>query len=875
MGTSEIEPSVSAETVEKVVSKPGPGERIRRKSKAAGHRDGSKSSKGKRSSSDSGRPSSFSKLPEGAKSPGRLSRKGRSSSDTSEPHRHGSHSRGHRRSGRNDNDPDDAEGEGSTSDEESSSSSEEPEYMKTPGSTYSRGSRSLHLSAGSRNSSPSMPPSDGPSSSRGQRRRIKYQAGFKKSHPQEEDPSQTEFEVSNTSGNISTWEMRQRFQREFPGEPVPSDVILRQLYKADKIAAYERIERYKQEFPGEPVPSDEVLKKLYAPVATTSTVTPTPPAPPPMTQSPPNDNGPQMLKREQLLTRQDSESNMTFATEAGWENYGAATKPKSAVPLSIGMMALEEGDEDEEATAQGSRSVRSAPHRAPMPSFEDFMNIDESSSKQQPVKFNNAPLTSSSTHSSGWTPKFKDSPTTKPASTATTAASSWDASFIAESPEQARPKSETRRPKSESNFVVKDGSDFDGSAFKNSKHGRFSPPATTGDAFHDSFNSGNSFGDTKPASSGNWGETPDLGNADTDGISSVGKGSSKKKDKTKTRSGKKKKDKEREKKPKKKKEKTDEKKLDTEEENASSSDDDFFKPKGAPVRKSWWNLDAPETLSPGPETGALERRKTEAWKKREAWKKTARTQSAPLKKHQLTDSFEKSFQGDVFADFQESANHSGLQPTVSRKPARRGKKQLDNSCHEIGFHSSVAGNDPFDEIASGRSIRQTRTALDSSTHSGPKGVEEDFGSFDAFGSSVGNLQRHPPTRSKSVDDIGFDSFFDITDAVEEELPALPVNSGALAPSKREQRQARTTELLREVRSGNAAPSNSQRRNQQGLVDLNGWESEIPSLFRQSEDGAGLELEVGFGNEPMSPLTVRTKTAIHRPLTSRRRGHALR
>jgi hypothetical protein len=71
------------------------------------------------------------------------------------------------------------------------------------------------------------------------------------------------FQVTPVSGNISTWEMRQRFKREFPKEPIPSDAILRQLYRSDKIAAYERQERFKQENLGEPVPSDEVLKKLY------------------------------------------------------------------------------------------------------------------------------------------------------------------------------------------------------------------------------------------------------------------------------------------------------------------------------------------------------------------------------------------------------------------------------------------------------------------------------------------------------------------------------------------------------------------------------------------------------------------------------------
>jgi hypothetical protein len=73
------------------------------------------------------------------------------------------------------------------------------------------------------------------------------------------------FQVTPTSGDISTWDMRQRFQREFPGEPVPTSTVLLHLYKDDKVAESKRMERYKSEFPGEPIPSDEVLKKLYTP----------------------------------------------------------------------------------------------------------------------------------------------------------------------------------------------------------------------------------------------------------------------------------------------------------------------------------------------------------------------------------------------------------------------------------------------------------------------------------------------------------------------------------------------------------------------------------------------------------------------------------
>ena len=164
-------------------------------------------------------------------------------------------------------------------------------YLRTPAGDYTTARRQLTIGTIGRLSittSPQTPASEpGMLTSSGSklplmRRKIKYQAtgsGTKTRMATDESnndgrmvhserlrrtvPDDT-FQVTQTCGDISTWEMRQRFQREFPGEPVPTSAVLLQLYKDDKAAESKRMERYKSEFPGEPIPSDEVLKKLYA-----------------------------------------------------------------------------------------------------------------------------------------------------------------------------------------------------------------------------------------------------------------------------------------------------------------------------------------------------------------------------------------------------------------------------------------------------------------------------------------------------------------------------------------------------------------------------------------------------------------------------------
>jgi hypothetical protein len=120
------------------------------------------------------------------------------------------------------------------------------------------------------------------------------------------------FQVTQTSGNISLWEMRQKFKRDFPSEPIPSDVVLRQLYKSDKLAVYDLRERYKKEYPGKPMLSNDDLQQFYRkPKEAIVGV----------------ERAHQSLERPPpLVALQREESVMTFATEATWEGYGKSVK---------------------------------------------------------------------------------------------------------------------------------------------------------------------------------------------------------------------------------------------------------------------------------------------------------------------------------------------------------------------------------------------------------------------------------------------------------------------------------------------------------------------------------------------------------------------
>ena len=156
------------------------------------------------------------------------------------------------------------------------------------------------------------------------------------------------FQVTTVTGNISTWEMREKFKKEFPTEPVPSDDILRQLYRTEKVVEYERQERFKRENPGQRVPSDLVLKKLYSKTSTASSPSMVDRALPPASsdaidyfttdESIDELSSPKPIQRTDLLKRIDS--GLTFATEAEWEDY-----KKSSKSLNTGFGRMSGGGE--------------------------------------------------------------------------------------------------------------------------------------------------------------------------------------------------------------------------------------------------------------------------------------------------------------------------------------------------------------------------------------------------------------------------------------------------------------------------------------------------------------------------------------------------
>lgn len=261
----------------------------------------------------------------------------------------------------------------SSDSDEDENDTDQPQDLRSPKGNKVSTIRRLH-NTGNTRATPTTS-ADTPSN-RGQRRRIKYQPSVTKcktksnnviigSSHQHQSPTPMPhtddgFRVTTTSGNISTWEMRQKFLREFPNEPVPSDAILRQLYRGDKIAAYERMERYKLEFPGEPVPSDEVLKKLYAihsgdPIPTSQDDEPS------VSSSVDTDILAMAtpICREQLIHRQNSESNMTFSSEKGWDDFG-----KLQERLGNTMAALEE-KEEEESLNDAVQRVKSPQMKSP------------------------------------------------------------------------------------------------------------------------------------------------------------------------------------------------------------------------------------------------------------------------------------------------------------------------------------------------------------------------------------------------------------------------------------------------------------------------------------------------------------------------------
>ena len=192
-------------------------------------------------------------------------------------------------------------------------------------------------------------------------RKIKFVPKGKQNDIQQKDAASASsdsagFQVTTTSGNISTWEMRQKFKKEFPDDPMPSDDILRQLYRTEKVAEYERKERFKVENPGEPVPSDFVLRKLYEKLSTTATAQQPLPASSDTVEPAASTNmaagettSANPLRRTDLLKRMDS--GLTFATEAEWEDYKKSSKSLDAGlgKVSSGrnpLFAFAEEDED-------------------------------------------------------------------------------------------------------------------------------------------------------------------------------------------------------------------------------------------------------------------------------------------------------------------------------------------------------------------------------------------------------------------------------------------------------------------------------------------------------------------------------------------------
>lgn len=141
------------------------------------------------------------------------------------------------------------------------------------------------------------------------------------------------FRVTQTSGNISLWEMRQKFKRDFPSEPMPSDVVLRQVYKSDKLALYDLRERYEKEKPETPMLSNDDLQQLY--------------------QKPKEAKvrieQVQSLERPPpLVVLHRGESVMTFESEVTWEGYGISVKKMEPSTTKGNAIDQEDGEMEEE-----------------------------------------------------------------------------------------------------------------------------------------------------------------------------------------------------------------------------------------------------------------------------------------------------------------------------------------------------------------------------------------------------------------------------------------------------------------------------------------------------------------------------------------------
>jgi hypothetical protein len=155
------------------------------------------------------------------------------------------------------------------------------------------------------------------------------------------------FRVTQTSGNISLWEMRQKFKRDFPSEPIPSDVVLRQIYKSDKLAVYDLRERYKKERPGWPMLSDDDLQQLYQkPKEATVGV----------------ERAQSLERPPPFAALQRGESVATFTTEAAWEGYGNSVKKQEDSEMEEEDLQLEPKEWQEDLHASLELLAVSADH---------------------------------------------------------------------------------------------------------------------------------------------------------------------------------------------------------------------------------------------------------------------------------------------------------------------------------------------------------------------------------------------------------------------------------------------------------------------------------------------------------------------------------
>ena len=187
------------------------------------------------------------------------------------------------------------------------------------------------------------------------------------------------FEVTQSAGSISLYQMRQKFKKDFPDEPVPSDLVLRQLYKTEQIAIYDLRDRFRSENKTAAMPSDDELRRMYQKPLSGEA-----PPPPPSTTPKKSATTPRSKVVKPKLNRDESTGEnseggdscadmtvMTFATEAGWEAYGKSarqvtptpafdafnTTTSSAAPKSQNLFPLdvmEEGEEEEEEDENGN-----------------------------------------------------------------------------------------------------------------------------------------------------------------------------------------------------------------------------------------------------------------------------------------------------------------------------------------------------------------------------------------------------------------------------------------------------------------------------------------------------------------------------------------